>query len=425
MVWTNFAELREQVATSKALTCDIIVKGQLMHRRCISRKCSFFDMASVLTNSDGERDWLEVILKVIDDELSVDRIDTIRYQIKVGDTINVRGFMERLTNGTLLLHARDIIVDRAWKDEFPEVTFVPLLTALMNKRLLNDEDKQGDGVENDARSGTQKSVVRAIGEQMHCKFWINSKTCQYGDSCKFVHVSDADIKTVRAKWIKERLHSKRSRAHIIEDPLDPHGKTGKQQRAQVFVDWLVKIFGMKFLASGKGVLDIAGGRGSVSFELWNKRGLPCTLIEPRPMKLSKQQHNYLKLKHKQSGGANASANETLVPQVAAFFNENSFLENMENLQLIEQASLLLGMHPDQATDSILDVAIKFNKPFAVVPCCVFGQNFPDRRLVDGSKVLSYEHLVEYLTAKHPDIEKAFLPFDGKNLVLYRRPYLTE
>ncbi|GMF30373.1 unnamed protein product [Phytophthora lilii] len=146
--------------------------------------------------------------------------------------------------------------------------------------------------------------------------------------------------------------------------------------------------------------------------------------EQRPMKLSKQQHKYLKKQkkeRKQSGEAEPTLTESLVPQVTTLFNMDSFLENAENVQLVEQSSLLLGMHPDEATDPIFDVAIKFVKPFAVVPCCVFGQKFPDRRLADGSKVLSYENLVEYLTAKHPDIEKAFLPFDGKNLVLYRRP----
>jgi len=136
------------------------------------------------------------------------------------------------------------------------------------------------------------------------------------------------------------------------------------------------------------------------------------------MKLSKQQHKYLKKQkkeRKQSGEAAPPLIESLVPQVATFFNMDSFLEKAENIQLVEQASLLLGMHPDEATDSIFDVAIKFDKPFAVVPCCVFGQKFPARQLADGGRVLSYEHLVEYLTAK------AFLPFDGKNLVLFRRP----
>lgn len=89
--------------------------------------------------------------------------------------------------------------------------------------------------------------------------------------------------------------------------------------------------------------------------------------------------------------------------------------------MIKSASLLVGMHPDEATDAVIDVAIKYNKPFVVVPCCVFGHKFPDRVVPStGKKVVSYEDLVEYLQGKHPEIQKAFLPFDGKNLVLFRR-----
>ncbi|KAE8991675.1 hypothetical protein PF006_g22770 [Phytophthora fragariae] len=400
--------------------------SQLFERKC--RKCSFFDLASVGTGSDGERERLEVILKIIDGELSGEQVDAIRYRVKVGDVVRVHGFVERLEGGTaILMHARDMTVVRAWKEENPGVTFLPLPTvvATTNKRTQSEDNKQGEKVDTEAVDTT---ATVAKGERVHCKFWINSKTCQHGDNCEFFHVSDADRKSERAKWLKERLHLKRVRAHIDDDPLDPHGKTGKQQRAQVFVEWLVETFGAEFLASGKGVVDVAGGRGSVSFELWNKRRLPCTLIEPRPMKLSKMQHKYLKKQkkeRKQSGEAELPLTESLVPQVTTLFNMDSFLEDTNNVQLVKQASLLLGMHPDEATDSIFDVAIKFNKPFAVVPCCVFGQKFPDRRLADGSKVLSYENLVEYLAAKHPDIEKAFLPFDGKNLVLFRRPQAGE
>lgn len=46
------------------------------------------------------------------------------------------------------------------------------------------------------------------------------------------------------------------------------------------------------------------------------------------------------------------------------------------------SELLIGMHPDQATESIVDMALKYQKPFAIVPCCVFAQENPHRRLKD-------------------------------------------
>lgn len=86
------------------------------------------------------------------------------------------------------------------------------------------------------------------------------------------------------------------------------------------------------------------------------------------------------------------------------------------------------MHPDEATDAIIDVALLYNKPFAIVPCCVFGHTFTERRLPPRNegesprKVTSYEDLIDYLKLKHKDIQQAFLPFDGKNLVLYYKPH---
>jgi hypothetical protein len=40
------------------------------------------------------------------------------------------------------------------------------------------------------------------------------------------------------------------------------------------------------------------------------------------------------------------------------------------LQLLEDCSIVVGLHPDQATEPIVDFALENNKSFAVVPCCV-------------------------------------------------------
>ncbi|KAJ0405562.1 hypothetical protein P43SY_009611 [Pythium insidiosum] len=352
-----------------------------MHMRRISRKCIFYDLASVAPGESDER--LEVILKIIDDELSIEEVDAIRHGVNLGDIVHIHGFVERL----------------------PGVTFVPVPTV------------HAEAVASNTKPEAQGPVTVATAEtRQHCKFWINSRACQFGDNCEFYHATDSEMREARAAWLETRLQLKRERAQLTEDPLDPHGKTNKYQRASVFVDWLVEKFGKEMLSSGAGVVDIAGGRGNVSFELWNKRGIPSTLIDPRPMKLSRMQYKFFK-KQKIDKPAIPQA---LAPQRTTLFNTTTFLEDPSNEQLIQQASVLIGMHPDEATDAIIDVALRFNKPFALVPCCVFGHVFTERRRPDGvSKVVSFDDLVEYLEHKHSTIQRDFLRFDGKNLVLYR------
>ena len=86
---------------------------------------------------------------------------------------------------------------------------------------------------------------------------------------------------------------------------------------------------------------------------------------------------------------------------------------------IRACDVLVGMHPDQATEPIVDAALRLNKPFAVVPCCVFPDAFPERAL-DGAPVRSYAQFLDYLRAKDPGIETAYLPFQGRSRVLYKR-----
>jgi hypothetical protein len=84
-----------------------------------------------------------------------------------------------------------------------------------------------------------------------------------------------------------------------------------------------------------------------------------------------------------------------------------------------QPSLLVGMHSDQATEAIIDTALELNIPFAVVPCCTFPELFPHRRTALGGPVASYAEFIEYLRGKHPSIRSTFLPFKGRNQVLYK------
>ena len=57
-----------------------------------------------------------------------------------------------------------------------------------------------------------------------------------------------------------------------------------------------------------------------------------------------------------------------------------------------QHATQVGLHPDEATDAIVDVALQLNIPFAVVPCCVFPNSFAHvRSSNNGASVAADGH----------------------------------
>lgn len=88
------------------------------------------------------------------------------------------------------------------------------------------------------------------------------------------------------------------------------------------------------------------------------------------------------------------------------------------LETILCSSMAIGLHPDQAAEAIVDFAIRNNKPFAIVPCCVYSRDFPHRRLKSGVRVTTYEQLLQYLKEKQSGIQSRTLPMGGKNQVLF-------
>ena len=52
-------------------------------------------------------------------------------------------------------------------------------------------------------------------------------------------------------------------------------------------------------------------------------------------------------------------------------------------ELVLKSSLLLGMHPDQAAEHIVEFSLRNNIPFCIIPCCVYSKQFPKRKLKDG------------------------------------------
>ena len=222
-----------------------------------------------------------------------------------------------------------------------------------------------------------------------------------------------------------------------------HGVEEKGTRARVFADWLVCTFGAAFLNCGAGVLDVAGSGGDLSFHLAARHGVRSTVVDPRdPRKRTRQQsrHKKLSLPPPRVVAPQSVVPEGCMPRISALFmppllcgapaqvEEHGYhsaqwalpTEDTAYADRLLSCSAVVGMHPDQATEHIVDFALVYGKAFAVVPCCVFSQEFPNRRLPSGEYVESYEQFLQYLSVKHPQTQCAMLPLQGANVVVFKR-----
>ncbi len=197
------------------------------------------------------------------------------------------------------------------------------------------------------------------------------------------------------------------------------GNKVKGMRATIFATWLIETYGIDTLAAGSGVLDVAGGKGKLSIQLaLQGKIIQSTIIDPLVRKhgekldsISAKRIRKAKVPH-----------PTLLSKE---FNRTTFLETTEQEDLIKGSSMLVGLHPDEPTEDILDVALQYGKMVAIVPCCVFPCFFPLRRLADGRFVRTYEEFLEYLLLKDDRLRKTNLPFQGRNTVIYLDPKAIE
>lgn len=100
-------------------------------------------------------------------------------------------------------------------------------------------------------------------------------------------------------------------------------------------------------------------------------------------------------------------------------------------KIFYSATLVIGFHPDEATDACVDFALSRRLPFCVCPCCVFPSFFPHRQTFDGRSVSTYADYITYLREKHRNIRVERLPFSSsaeghgaglvRNTVLYMLP----
>ncbi|OQS03455.1 hypothetical protein THRCLA_04239 [Thraustotheca clavata] len=388
---TNGNQLHE-VVDGKERVLSIAVKGQLVRKRTVSKNLIFGDIAL----TDGE--LIQMMVHSGEASWTKERVIQLNWDIHLGDIVLVQGEIRReeTNSNRLLLVASACTVQESWEKTHPQQRFEHNALESVVK-----EKKDAPPVAL-ATKQTYENMIQLDGKNA-CKYHFSNTTCQRGDACHFYHGKSEDYAQLRQEWLEKRTIQKRAIAMVDGDPNDPHSKALKSQRAALFVEWLVDIFGVQLLSRGTGVLDVAGGKGDISFELQCKRNIPSTLIDPRVVK---QRKTHIKVMREQL------CNKWL--HIQAELNDE--LVNMHK-DHFENCSAIVGMHPDEATEVIVNTSLSLNKPFAVVPCCVMSRLFPDR-VCNNEKIASYNDFVAYLKSKDPRIQSTFLPFEGKNQVVF-------
>ncbi|KAG0270151.1 hypothetical protein DFQ27_000070 [Actinomortierella ambigua] len=456
------------------------MRGQIVHARKCYKRLFFIDL-----RLDESRKY-QILFRSDDDELREDppsaavierlagygnsgstkttltdvELAKLWKRVRRGDWIELAPFLaskaERDARSYPVFQATDFTVVEAWHGD-QSFASEPAIGMEMDD---SSSGPPNPSPASEVEDRSRPSEIKASDSwQGLCKFWINSQRCP-NKNCMLSHPTGEDLVYERERWVQERLQLKRARAKNADDPHASSSKTPHSGRAFLFCRWLVETFGKDFLNTGTGVLDVAGGRGEISLFLRHMFGVTSTLVEPnvRPDKpyrrkqlmdvirrridmeaggdgqfyrRDKEQGRtgeacHLEITKAEKRATKKKEKESfVVPHLATMLDDQFAVDHGD---LLKGASIILGMHPDQATEPIVDMALKHGKPFAVVPCCVFAVDNPHRRLLDGRSVNTTVEFVEYLVQKTRreaiQAETEFLSFEGMNIVVFRRPGAT-
>eukprot|EP00577_Skeletonema_sp_RCC1716_P020419 CAMPEP_0113414586 /NCGR_PEP_ID=MMETSP0013_2-20120614/24098_1 /TAXON_ID=2843 ORGANISM="Skeletonema costatum, Strain 1716" /NCGR_SAMPLE_ID=MMETSP0013_2 /ASSEMBLY_ACC=CAM_ASM_000158 /LENGTH=305 /DNA_ID=CAMNT_0000301457 /DNA_START=94 /DNA_END=1011 /DNA_ORIENTATION=- /assembly_acc=CAM_ASM_000158 len=204
------------------------------------------------------------------------------------------------------------------------------------------------------------------------------------------------------------------------------------------------------------VLDIAGGKGELSARLALCHSLRVVMIDPRPAdvasvylnsvvpKLPKKWQHSLEERLKHTPSFVEDELDKRFSQLVTYFSVASdddicsddgddvddckvLFEDEAVEKAVRNASLIIGLHADGATEAIVDAALRYNKPFVIVPCCVFPTLFRHRFIYvdddDGNEkkkvaVRTHEQFCQYLLDRDDRFRQEVLPFEGRNVAIW-------
>ncbi|CAE8623534.1 unnamed protein product, partial [Polarella glacialis] len=170
----------------------------------------------------------------------------------------------------------------------------------------------------------------------------------------------------------------------------------KTDRHSIFACWIIDTFGGLTALLKGGVVDVAGGKGHLSNKIV-AHGVPCTLVDPFAG-LGRDPVAGLHCGDGLDGSVGLLLDRNVQMVKATLGDATTLMPG-----LITECSVVVALHPDEATEPAIDAACAAGRPFAVVPCCVFRKQFPGRLLSNGGAVVKYGNFLRYLREKDPRI----------------------
>lgn len=155
-------------------------------------------------------------------------------------------------------------------------------------------------------------------------------------------------------------------ADWIPTPAGQQWCANKRWEARRVVDGMIQQWGLQALQAGEGVIDIGGDPGFVAAELL-RSGIRVTVVDPA---------------FGVSGKANPMTSEVLrhfgqnqLRLIRQPFNQ-AFVDNPAYAGLLGQATALVSLYPDEATDFCLCFSAFSSMRTALIPCNECRQYFP-------------------------------------------------
>ena len=193
----------------------------------------------------------------------------------------------------------------------------------------------------------------------------------------------------------------------------------KRERHTLFAAWIARELLPHGPQLNRRVLDVAGGKGHLSSALV-ALGHRVALVDPCALAGRALYSDTFGTDSTDAAAAAAAAAAAVASNEPLVILRHTLEHVMEQVwpSCVADCAAIVGLHPDEPTEAIVQAALAHGRPFAVVPCCAFGRLFQPRKMASGGGVRKQSAFVAYLQEKDPRIRRTRLPFAGKSEVLF-------